>query len=131
MVETLQIHWILTGLTLVPPYRGITTHQEVELLDTFGRQVRRWRPLGATKAETRQRLCAGHKLERRRMEVTYSAATFLDAWDLWDLFDLRHFPFTNHFCWCSGMGVPSEIRKARISRDFFCSNLWGGIWIPW
>eukprot|EP00434_Breviolum_minutum_P027233 symbB.v1.2.024084.t1/scaffold2256.1/size84244/1 len=61
----------------------ITTHQEVELLDTFGRQVRRWRPLGATKAETRQRLCAGHKLERRRMEVTYdSAATFLDEVDL-------------------------------------------------
>jgi len=61
----------------------ITTHQEVELLDSFGRQVRRWRPLGATKAETRKRLAAGQRLERRRMEVTYdSAAEFLDEVDL-------------------------------------------------
>ena len=71
------------------PPGGVTTHHDVDLLDAYGRQVRRWRCQGETPKAARQRLAAGRRVERTELLLQLEKAEeLLETWvfppDSWE-----------------------------------------------
>ncbi|CAE7199563.1 Abcd3 [Symbiodinium sp. CCMP2592] len=60
------------------------THDDVELLDRAGAEVRRWRCIGESRMDARKRIAAGRRVKRQSLSLHWDgeASALLDRFDL-------------------------------------------------
>ena len=60
------------------------THDDVELLDRAGAEVRRWRCIGESRMDARKRIAAGRRVKRQSLSLHWDgeASALLDGFDL-------------------------------------------------